>query len=115
MTQPNYNDGSWHGWNGGECLVHPKTEVEVITISRAGTFPTERARRLAGEINWGGNNVVTIICFRVTKEHKEPREWLVALGVHGDIVESSATDSGFFKANYPDAIHVREVIDGDDT
>jgi hypothetical protein len=24
-----YNDGKWHGWNGGECPVHPETVVEV--------------------------------------------------------------------------------------
>ena len=27
----NYNDGRWHGWNGGECPVHPETVVVVVT------------------------------------------------------------------------------------
>lgn len=26
-----YNDGKIHGWNGGPCPVHPKTEVEFWT------------------------------------------------------------------------------------
>ena len=29
--EPNYNDGRWHGWNGGECPVHPETVVVVVT------------------------------------------------------------------------------------
>ena len=24
-----YNDGKWHGWNGGECPVHPESELKV--------------------------------------------------------------------------------------
>ena len=26
----NYNDGKWHGWNGGECPVHPKSMVDAV-------------------------------------------------------------------------------------
>lgn len=25
----NYNDGTIHGWNGGDCPVHPETVVKV--------------------------------------------------------------------------------------
>ena len=25
-----YNDGKWHGWNGGECPVHPGSVVSVV-------------------------------------------------------------------------------------
>ena len=25
-----YNDGKWHGWNGGECPVHPKSRVQGL-------------------------------------------------------------------------------------
>lgn len=25
----NYNDGKWHGWNGGKCPVHPESIVQV--------------------------------------------------------------------------------------
>lgn len=25
-----YNDGQWHGWNGGECPVHPKSMVDYV-------------------------------------------------------------------------------------
>lgn len=24
-----YYDGCWHGWNGGECPVHPETIIDV--------------------------------------------------------------------------------------
>ena len=27
-----YNDGKWHGWNGGECPVHPKTVVDYLWL-----------------------------------------------------------------------------------
>ncbi len=33
----NYNDGKWHGWNGGECPVHPDSEVEVVGGYDVGT------------------------------------------------------------------------------
>lgn len=28
-----YNDGNWHGWNGGECPVHPMSKVEGLEAS----------------------------------------------------------------------------------
>ena len=31
-----YNDGKWHGWNGGECPVHPETEVEFVGFVECG-------------------------------------------------------------------------------
>lgn len=31
MTEaPNYNDGLWHGWNGGECPVDPDRNIEAV-------------------------------------------------------------------------------------
>lgn len=63
-----YNDGKIHGWNGGECPVHP--ESRVITWHRNNlTQSTE-----SGEYWWdhkgtGGD----IIAFRVTKVHREPK------------------------------------------
>jgi hypothetical protein len=26
-----YNDGNWHGWNGGDCPVHPQSEVVFVS------------------------------------------------------------------------------------
>jgi hypothetical protein len=31
-----YNDGKWHGWNGGECPVDPEALVDVVWINRVG-------------------------------------------------------------------------------
>ena len=95
----NYNDGKWHGWNGGECPVHPKTRVKAIEESTL-TWEAE-----AGDCDWPSFRG----CFRVTKEHKEPREfWIV-----GDIWVENKSDAIRFADGGVEVIHVREVI-GDD-
>lgn len=68
----NYNDGCWHGWNGGECPVHPETLVEVMLQSGFNDSGV-------GSTDWDwGICKNPIIAFRVVKEYKEPREvWLV--------------------------------------
>lgn len=112
MTDTNYNDGEWHGWNGGECPVHPKTEVEVALVSATGTAEARRVARPAGDIMWG-IEPLTVVAFRVTKEHKKPREWWICGDRHFD---SQMSAHSFF-ATYPEKgcpVHVREVI-GDDT
>lgn len=95
----NYNDGKWHGWNCGECPVHPDTVVDAVF--EHGTPVTNEARKL----RWGKDTSgldVDIVAFRVVKEHKEPREFWV------DIDRCIAVPS--FHAGF---IHVREVIDND--
>lgn len=61
----NYNDGKWHGWNGGECPVHPDTVVKVVT--EYGTCITDKAKNL--EWNRYDNNHAA---FRVVIEYREP-------------------------------------------
>ncbi len=68
----NYNDGKWHGWNGGVRPIHPLTEIEVVMWS------TEEGGKvaIAGEakdFDWSAS-VNPIVVFRVVKEYKEPRE-----------------------------------------
>lgn len=63
----NYNDGEWHGWNGGECPVHPET----IVIAQHESRETLAAKYF----NWKTEGDFDIIAFRVIKEHKEPREF----------------------------------------
>jgi hypothetical protein len=63
----NYNDGNWHGWNGGECPVHPNTEVDV-GIGRRYFGETTVRRVEAKAFNWDA-----IRGFRVINEYKEPR------------------------------------------
>jgi len=95
----NYNDGYWHGWNGGECPVHPDTVVEAVWFDIGRVIVQKEPAR---EFIWDGGGMVTI-AFRVVKEHKEPREFWVFINDFGDLC---VTDKPF--AN---AIHVREVIE----
>jgi hypothetical protein len=69
-----YNDGSWHGWNGGECPVHPESEVEAVYQTISTPIAGLRCdRRRARQFFWDAP-VSSIIAFRVTKPYREPRE-----------------------------------------
>ena len=98
----NYNDGAWHGWNGGECPVHPKSMVEAVFDD--GLPHVSRSLHHADGFFWEPQS--TIIAFRVVKEYREPREfWIV-----GVYVFESAREA---KTAYPGCtpIHVREVTE----
>jgi hypothetical protein len=107
MTDTNYNDGKWHGWNGGECPVHPKTEVSICFCDGVSAVHDQST---ADQWEWEKADVVA---FRVTKEHKETREFWISNndGFAHDSLESVLRDPLTEKHGY---IHVREVI-GDDT
>ena len=67
-TMTNYNDKQIHGWNGGDCPVHPETVVQVWF--RVGG----QSERPSGIYCWscsGGNS--DIIAFRVVKPYVEPK------------------------------------------
>lgn len=67
-----YNDGKWHGWNGGECPVHPESKVEVVLY---GASPADWD--FAGQYYWKHNSAIStdsIVAFRVTKPYVEPRK-----------------------------------------
>ena len=70
MRRPtDYNDGKIHGWNGGDCPVHPETVVEYWL--RAGV---EGGRHEADGLLWGhSKSAGDIIAFQVVKEHREPK------------------------------------------
>lgn len=74
----NYNDGKWHGWNGGECPVHPKTEIQVSVAERSWRW----WRGPAGDFCWSDEDT-PIVAFLVVKEYKEPREWWVNIYPNG--------------------------------
>lgn len=66
-----YNDGNWHGWNGGECPVHRRSEVECSYTDRKSITSS------AGSFPWDATNSDRPAAFRVIKQHREPREvWL---------------------------------------
>lgn len=95
----NYNDGNWHPWFAGRnptCPVHPKSRVQVM-IRDGGSF-TARAY----QIEWGENWGTTIVAFRVTGQHQEPREFGIWTN---DLGERFLND-----VYCPNAIHVREVM-----
>ena len=101
----NYNDGKWHGWNGGECPVHLHSEVEIAWRHKDGTIDNRGGK--AGSLSFLGNEYGDIIAFRVTKEHREPREfWVTGDGAnvwHTEIEARRCAEGG-------EIIHVREVM-----
>lgn len=62
-----YNDGTIHGWNGGDCPVHPETVVEYWLRG-------EGSRECnAGNLMWYHDETAAdIIAFCVIKEYVEP-------------------------------------------
>lgn len=102
MTDTNYNDGKWHGWQGGECPVHPKSEVDLLDEIQGKVYGMP-----AEAVHWSFSGA-----FRVTKEHKEPREWWIVPGCGFYNNEKRANAAASQVVTNP--IHVREVI-GDDT
>lgn len=93
----NYNDGKWHGWNGGECPVHPKTVVEVVYLFAGEPF---KETYEASVWDWTAT-VDPVINFRVIKEHKVPREFW-AINFLGYWREGSQNNEG--------AVLFREVL-----
>ncbi len=100
-----YNDGNWHGWNGGECPVHSETVVEYVYMSEGAPINEQDA---AKHIRWDNGFLFPVIAFRIIKEHREPREWWISREpgclpeVHG---HNPMYHSGV------EVIHVREVIE----
>jgi hypothetical protein len=62
-----YNDGKWHGWQGRECPVHPKSVVSCVWhIPSTGHVGTWNGI-IAGTPCWP-----TVIRFRVITPYVEP-------------------------------------------
>ena len=110
-----YNDGKWHGWNGGECPVHPESVVDVVFLN----FPSEEGYQ-ADNWKWDHKDPSDcIIAFRVTKpyvEPKEPREWWVCWddeGRHDSAITEERPDMFDHKptVRYDNIVHVREVLE----
>ena len=73
----NYNDGKWHGWNGGECPVHPRSRVDGME-PRCVFWDCH-----AEDCDWPSFRGA----FRVTKEHKKPREYWICLDYSGNLLD----------------------------
>jgi hypothetical protein len=81
-----YNDGSWHGWNGGGCPVHPKSVIDYVWHDVnlghciGGSVGLTANREACSGVAWG-----QVIRFRVTKPYREPREIWVNEYSNGDM------------------------------
>ena len=120
MKMTDYNDGKWHGWNGGECPVHPKTIVAAIAANgnmAADSFSPSFIERQAETITWTkdkGAVRAAIVAFRVVKAYQEPQEprewWLAKCGGYTHPHERRAAADIYASANRDvEIIHVREV------
>lgn len=110
-----YNDGEWHGWNGGECPVHPKSRVQWTRFTGIGSFGVSHEGECrADDAYWesttpGGH----LTGFRVIEEYREPREWWVneyhsgGFGIH----DSKEEADKYTTLNRIACIHVREVVE----
>lgn len=66
---PDWNNGKIHGWNGGECPVHPETLVKTWRRI-GGCEPNLPAKKM----EWGHlKHCGDIIAFQVVKAYVEPK------------------------------------------
>lgn len=112
----NYETNTWYGWNGGECPVHPKTQVEAI--EEIGV----RWTALADECDWRSFKGA----FRVVKPYVAPLEcrvaplerWVVIHGNPGAVGGIYYTEAiaKAMSEGHPDArvALFREVTEGGD-
>jgi hypothetical protein len=92
-----YNDGRWHGWNGGECPVDPKTLIHAVEEN--GTI----WRSSAARNDWPSFRGA----FRVTKPAPpKPREWWIV----GREAWPSYSQAVNTCEHGEKPIHVREVL-----
>ena len=102
-----YNDGKWHGWNGGECPVHPETVVEYVYISEGLPIYDEDAAKY---VRWDKGYPHPVIAFRVIKEHREPREFTLYIDNEGSAATWYNGDS-MPDLPYCQVVKVREVLE----
>lgn len=104
----NYNDGNWHGWNGGECPVDYRSIVEGMYLCDGKPAPESPITDLAGHFDWNYEAENKLIAFRVVKEYHEPREfWLYRDSAAERFGVSRSKPTAF----WGEVIHVREVIE----
>ena len=72
-----YNDGKWHGWNGGECPVHPESIVDHVWrfVAEGCTKSTLVTGTSAGNVAFSEPSFGNVIAFRVTKPYVAPEEY----------------------------------------
>jgi hypothetical protein len=110
-------ENHWYGHNGGECPVHPETEVHIACIS--GQHFEGPAKKYAWEHNLSREKFHSdIISFHITRLYREPRparEWWVNryYGSPNDdtlFASRAEADSAALDENRIECVHVREVL-----
>lgn len=105
-----YNDGKWHGWNGGDmkpASVHEETVIDYVWFDECDERElcgTRKNVRASAGVGWS-----QVVKFRVIKEHKEPRECLVNF----ETMQFRFSTGPLNDAKYLDAgyVYAREVIE----
>lgn len=106
----NYNDGKWHGWDGGECPVHHESVVECVWIRDRS--PNHFERKAGNNIVWDDDCGQHVKIFRVTKQHKEPMTVYCAISRgDGSIIEVSESDTSLIAMGYTDIRKFVEVAE----
>jgi hypothetical protein len=102
-----YNDGKIHGWNGGDCPVHPETEVRVW-------FRVCGASHCSGYdwVHTGG--AADIIAFQVVKAYVEPKVIWVNEYPDGPVAFNTEKSARIYAMRYAKRIAVKYVEVKDD-
>ncbi len=84
-----YNDGEWHGWNGGECPVDPQALVDIVWITSNGS-PGRNNGVSPKFYSWEHYDGWDIIAFRVVKpaEPVKPADPLADLDARVEKLEA---------------------------
>ena len=115
-----FNDGEWHGWNGGDCPVHPdsvvqtqladETRLDVIEETADCFFP-------AANLDWESKCArYSIIAFRVVTPYVEPVKPLERWVIYSRGVPwahyNNRSDAELDAQRYPKSriVHMREVL-----
>ena len=112
MTETYDKINHWYGWNGGECPVHPETEVFAIVRDFQMGALWGDAKKLEWSHSQDSGDIITFRVTRLYVEPKRPREFWIVFYDGSSIVDRAycshaaalvaADDKG-------EIIHVREV------
>lgn len=99
-----YNDGKWHRWAGDGIPpgVHEKSEVNIALLFDERPS-AERDTYMARNVGWD-----KVCAFRVTKVHREPREFWICYDKRVSVPVVFDEDPRIARDQI---IHVREVIE----
>lgn len=113
LVKEDYNLNQMYPWNGGECPIHPETEVKywMRLGNREGYTGT------AKNLRWNNSRYCftnDIVAFKITKEYVEPKPIEGYVNVHCDGSTSFFKDKGSAEryASSRDirvAVHLKEV------